>query len=179
VLEYSHCQISIATYIILVHMQYMQMFDLSFKRDIISMSASMSRTSNHNRHISHHPISSTMRKDGHITEVEMLFLPSDARTRHRYSTSCTFFSIFCNCALPLSGAAASKDLHQSIPGFLNHANLQTNAERRWGGALTSLHGDPHGALLRASLVHARQLAQEPIWLQHHLNKAHRCDEKRG
>jgi hypothetical protein len=31
VLEYPNCQISIATYIILVHMQYMQMFDPSFK----------------------------------------------------------------------------------------------------------------------------------------------------
>ena len=47
------------------------------------------------------------------------------------------------------------------------------------GALTSLHGDPHGTLLRAPLVHARQLAQEPIWLQHHLKTAAQMRRVRG
>jgi hypothetical protein len=95
-----------------------------------------------------------MHKDGHITEVEMLFLPSDARTRHRYSTSCPFFSIFCNCALPLSGAAVSKDLHQSIPGFLNHPNLQINAERRWGHSHRFMvtHTEPFSVLRSYMLV---------------------------
>jgi hypothetical protein len=111
-------------------------------------------------------------KDSHSTEVEMLFLPSEARTRHLCSTSCPFFSIFCNCALLLRVAAPQKKQQQRIRGQTSTPQpLQSANQHATERALTSLHGDPHGSLLRAPLVHARQLAQEPIWLQDHLNKA--------
>lgn len=51
----------------------------------------------------------------------------------------------------------------------------TNQIARWKRALTSLHGDPDRSLLRAPLVHARQLAQKRIWLQHHLTRPNHTD----
>jgi hypothetical protein len=101
----------------------------------------------------------------------MFFLPLEARTRHLCSTSCPLFSIFRNCALPLRVAAHQKKVHQIRPRFLSPQPLQSANQQTPDRALTSLHGDPDGALLRAPLVHARQLAQEPIWLKDHLNKA--------
>jgi hypothetical protein len=102
----------------------------------------------------------------------MLFLPSEARTRHLCSTSCPFFPIFCNCALLLRVAAPQKNNNNAASGQTSTPQpFQSANQHATERSLTSLHGDPHGSLLRAPLVHARQLAQEPIWLQDHLNKA--------
>jgi hypothetical protein len=60
--------------------------------------------------------------------------------------------------------------HQVRLGLLNHPNHTKHQTSKLRGALTLLHYHPDEALLCAPLIHARQVAQEPIWLQHHLKK---------